>query len=311
MSGAAHLTFERASRRFGAVVAVSDVTLELGAGLIGLLGPNGAGKTTLLGMAAGLVRPSSGVVKLFGTTHEADETLGMRLGYVPDADALPPHESPISFCSFLLECQGYTPERARSLADDTLGRLGMGSLLERKLGTLSRGQRQRVKIAQAIAHRPDLLLLDEPLNGLDPLTRIDVASLLREEVARGACVIVSSHILQEVEALTKDVVLLFHGRLVACGPLPDIRALLDKVPHQIRVRCDRPRELARELLAFDAVGSTRIDEDGTVLVETTRPESAYRAVPRAAQIAGTLVTELRAPGEDLQSIFNILVGQLR
>jgi len=305
------LEFARVTRRFGAIVAVSDVTLSLGAGLVGMLGPNGAGKTTLLAMAAGLLKPSSGVVKVFGRTHEEDRGHGLRVGYVPDSDALPADDTPVEFVAFLLECQGWTQEAARKLASDTLERLGMGEAMGRRLGDLSRGQRQRVKLAQAIAHRPDLLLLDEPLNALDPLTRIDVANLLRDEVARGACVIVSSHILQEVEALTQDVVLVFHGRLVACGPLPDIRALLDRVPHQIRVTCDRPRDMARELMQHDAIASARIDPDGTVLVETNRPDVAYPSIPLAARSAGTLITELRSPGEDLQSIFQILVGELR
>jgi ABC-2 type transport system ATP-binding protein len=304
------LTLRRTTRQFGARVALLDVTVELQPGLVGLLGPNGAGKTTLLRLAAGLLAPSSGDVRWFDGLQRHDPRLDNRIAYVPDGELLPPRDSPLEFCTVLLRAAGLNAHEAEARAKSVLGRLGLDSQRDTPMGKLSRGQRQRVKLAQAFALPAMLVLLDEPLNALDPVWRLEAAALMHEAVAAGACVVLSSHILEEVESLTSWLVLLFRGRLVAAGTLREIHELLHNRANALRIQCSDPRSLGRELLGRAPVGLLRFQGD-EVTVQAPDIAAIYRALPSAVVASGVRVTQVVTDGDDLVGLFKTLSGEVR
>ena len=304
------LSFQRVSKQFGARAALLDVTLDLRPGLVGLLGPNGAGKTTWLRLAAGLTTPSSGQVTWLDGLRRREPRLDNRIAYVSDGDSLPRATSPMGLCTELLRCSGLPASEAEDRSHSVLLRLGLESQLEAPLGTLSRGQRQRVKLAQAFALPASLLLLDEPLNALDPIWRMEVAALMQEAVAAGACVVLSSHILEEVQALSTWLVLLFRGRLVAAGSQNEIHDLLHNRANALRIRCPEPRLLARELLSRAPVSALRI-EDGELCVNATDIGALYRALPAAVVAIGARIDQVTTDGDDLVSLFKALSAEVR
>lgn len=304
------LAFSRVTKQFGARAALLDVTLELRPGLVGLLGPNGAGKTTWLRLAAGLTVPSQGQVTWLGGKARRDPSLDSRIAYVGDGDSLPRASSALDLCAELLRCSGLGAADAEARARATLHRLGLQGQLDAPLGTLSRGQRQRVKLAQAFALPASLVLLDEPLNALDPIWRMEASALMHEAVQAGACVVVSSHILEEVQALSTWLVLLFRGRLVAAGSQAEIHDLLHNRANAVHIRCPDPRLLARELLSRAPVTALRI-EDGDLTIHATDIHALYRALPAAVVAAGLPIEQVQTDGDDLVSLFKALSAEVR
>lgn len=301
---------KRVTRQFGARMALVDVTLDLYPGLTGLLGPNGAGKTTLLHLLAGLASPTSGGLRWLNGESRRSPKLDNRIAFVMDGDTLPRLETPLQFVSGLLRCAGCTAHDAETRAISMLQRLGLDSQMHARLSTLSRGQRQRVKLAQGFALPASLLLLDEPLNALDPVWRLEVGALMQEAVQAGASVVISSHILQEVEQLSSQLVLLFKGRLVAAGSLHEIHDLLRNRANALRVRCDQPRALGRELLDRAAVTQLKI-VDGELLTHAEDIVSLYRALPSAIVAAKVAVSHVSTDGDDLISLFQALSAEVR
>jgi len=304
------LSFRRANKQFGARVGLLDVTVDLQPGIVGLLGPNGAGKTTFLHLAAGLTVPSSGEVSWLGGQLRRSPGLDNQIAFVSDGDHLPRRQSPLEFVGELLRCAGCSPDDAEQRATRTLVRLGLEAQLHAPLSTLSRGQRQRAKLAQAFALPAALLLLDEPLNALDPVWRREVASLLRERAEAGTCVVISSHILEEVEALSDWLVLLFRGRLVAAGTQRQIQDLLRNRASTLRIRCDDARRLAIDLLGRAPVTQLRIDGD-ELAVNAGDLDGLYRALPAAVLASGVTVAEVATDGDDLVSLFQALSAEVR
>lgn len=304
------LALRRVTRQFGARVALLDVTLELQPGLVGLLGPNGAGKTTLLNLAAGLALPSSGTVTWAGGMPRHSRALDNRVAFASDGDPLPHHTTPQRIVAELLRCAGLGTAAANGRARDTLVRLGLAAQLDSPLGGLSRGQRQRVKLAQAFALPAALILLDEPLNALDPVWRLEVAALMQEAVRGGACVVLSSHILEEVEALATWLVLLFRGRLVATGTRREIQDLLRNRATALRVTCSDPRALGRELLARAPVTVLRVEADALTL-HAEDVGQLYRALPAAVVATQVRVASVTTDGDDLISLFRALSAEVR
>ena len=304
------LSLRRVTRTFRGRVGLLDVTLDLQPGVVGLLGPNGAGKTTLLHLAAGLTVPSSGAVTWLGGMQRRTADLDNRIAFVADGDSLPRRETARAFVTTLLCCAGMTSHDAATRAADMLERLGLSSQLDAQLGTLSRGQRQRVKLAQAFALPAALVLLDEPLNALDPVWRMEVAALMQEAARAGACVVVSSHILEEVEALSTWLVLLFRGRLVAAGTLHEIRDLLRNRASALRIRCSDGRALGRELLGRAPVTQLRLDGPDLSL-HAADLASLYRALPAAVVATGVSVESVATDGDDLVSLFQALSAEVR
>jgi ABC-2 type transport system ATP-binding protein len=294
------------SRAYGEVVALNDVSFDVAPGVVGLLGPNGAGKSTLLKIMTGELRPSIGEVRVLGLTPYANPDLYHRIGICPEQDALFDDLTGREFLAFFLRLRGVDPGESRRLAQSWLERFGLGDAMNRRIGGYSKGMRQRAKLALAIAHESELLFLDEPLTGLDPLWRHRVQVALREAAARGTTVIFSSHVLYEVEAATRQVLLLNRGRLAAQGDAREIRALIDKYPHRVILHAERPRELAVGLMSWDSVESARVRDDG-VDVTTPRPDQFYARLTREAAERDLGVTGFTSPDDSIQALFETLV----
>jgi ABC-2 type transport system ATP-binding protein len=302
----APIAFVRASRWYGPVIALNDITLELPAGVTGLLGPNGAGKSTFLKLVAGQLRPSQGEVRVLGGPAWGSPELFHRIGLCPETDAFWERLSGLQFLMALLRLTGYDEAECLHRAENALHEVDLLDAKNRKLGGYSKGMRQRVKLAQAIAHDPDVLLLDEPVAGMDPVNRRRVIDLVRRLGREGKTVLVSSHILHEVEAMTRRVLLIHNGRILAEGDVREIRDLLDEHPHTVALRARDSRKLAELIVAWPTVLSLSFGAGGEWLtIQTARPDEFYGALPEAALEAG--VTEMYSPDENLESVFHYLV----
>ena len=247
---------ERCSKWYGPVLGVSDVTWRLGAGVIGLLGPNGAGKSTLMKLMAGLVRPSRGSLTVLGGQPFDDPAVRRRIGYSPEHEHTYDHLTGLELVTSLAHLAGVPRKDADRAAKRALDAMGMTGAMHRRVRGFSKGMRQRTKLAATLAHDPDLLILDEPLTGVDPEARIDIIGKIQRLADGGKTVIVSSHVLYEIEALTTDIVVMHRGQVLAEGNIYEIRRLIDRHPHRIRVECDRPRELAAALAATARANGT-------------------------------------------------------
>ncbi|GAC1531755.1 MAG: ABC transporter ATP-binding protein [Acidimicrobiales bacterium] len=291
-------------RWFGSVVALSGVSFDLRPGVTALLGPNGAGKSTLFRILCGLANPSQGTVRILGQDPRANPSLTRRIGIAPQQEGLFEHQTILEFVELAARLHRLTdPRRAARDAID-LVELDPGD--ERPLATYSKGMRQRVKLAQALVHDPEIVVLDEPLEGLDPRQRLRAIELFRSLGERGRTVVVSSHVLDEVERFGSRVLVIAQGRLVAEGDFRDIRDLMDDRPRLIRLSTDRPSHLAAGLLTAGVVQGARVT-DGSLEVETSDAARFRRAVPTVARDAGARLTEVIALDEDLESVFAYLV----
>jgi ABC-2 type transport system ATP-binding protein len=302
------LVFDRVSRWYGDTVALADVSFTLGPGVTGLLGHNGAGKSTALKLCAGFARPSAGTVRVLGCDLARDQRVYRDIGIAHDREGLWGHLTAIETVAALARLRGVAdPAAAAMRALDTVG---LADDAGRRVGGFSHGMRQRVKLAQALAHEPRVLLLDEPLNGLDPAWRRRVVELVRELGEAGRTVLVSSHVLHEVERMAPRVLVLVDGRLVARGTTAGIRDLIDDRPREYRVRSDAPRALARELLDAGVVDSIDL-APGALRVEVADAEAFAAAVAPAARRAGARIEALEPLGEDLESVFGHLQKRAR
>ena len=294
------------TRSYGEVVALNEVTFDVAGGVVGLLGPNGAGKSTLLKVLQGELRPSLGSVRVLGMTPFANPDLFQRIGICPEQDAIFEDLTGREFVAFLLRLRGIDPAASRSLAGQWLERFGLADAMNRRIRGYSKGMRQRAKLAFALAHDPDVLFLDEPLTGLDPLWRHPVQKALREAAARGATVIFSSHVLHEIESATRQVVMIHRGRLIAQGDAREIRALIDKYPHRVHVAAARPRELAVRLLAWDCVESATVRADA-VDVTTPKPNVFYARLTAESAAEDLGVDGFTSPDDGVKALFDALV----
>jgi ABC-2 type transport system ATP-binding protein len=300
------IEYVRASRWYGPVIALNDVTTSVGPGVTGLLGPNGAGKSTFLKLAAGLLAPSQGEVRLLGRPAWGTPDLFHHVGVCPETDAFWEGMTGVQFVTSLLRLTGYDESESCARAEAALAQVDLLEAKDRKVGGYSKGMRQRVKLAQALAHDPQVLLLDEPLSGMDPVNRRRVVDLVRRLGREGRTVLVSSHILHEVEAMTRRVLLIHNGRILAEGDVREIRDLMDEHPHVVALRARDPRALARAVVGSPHVLSLSFGPDGEWLtVQTARPDDFYGHLHDAALEAG--VVEMYSPDEDLESVFRYLV----
>ena len=296
-------------RWYGPVIGLNALSLDLAGGVVGLLGPNGAGKSTFLKLIAGEIRPSRGSLRVLGEEPFANRAYHGRLGFAPQQDALYDDLSGLEIVTMLARLSGLGAREARQAARRALDRVGLTEAIDRRAGTYSKGMRQRVRIAQAFAHSPELLVLDEPLTGLDPVGRREMLALFAELADEGAHLIVSSHVLHEVEQLTEDVVLLHRGRLLAQGDVSGIRRLLSRHPRKVEIHARDARSLGRALLALGGVASVRVSEDGRVLgVETRDLEALYDRLPAIAAAERAGIESLESPDAGLEAVFDYLVG---
>jgi len=308
------ISLTHVTKLYGSVIGVNDVTVELGAGAHGLLGPNGAGKTTLLGLVTGQLRPTMGRVHVCGERPFANPRVLQRIGFCPAADLTERRATPREWVRYLVRLSGYAPHAASARAAAALDRVGLGEAMDRPLATLSKGMRQRAKLAGAMAHDPDLLVLDEPFDGLDPMARHDLVGLVRHwavstESASGSTrtLLVASHLLHEVEALHAGLAVILGGRLVASGTAREIRDMVDAMPAELRVRCDQPRRLAEAVCGTTGTESLRFEGDDVLVVATRQPRELAERITRVAVDDRLAIRELVAGDRSLEGIFSRLV----
>ena len=296
---------EEVSKWFGALVAVSDVSFDVGPGVTALLGPNGAGKSTMLRMLCGLARPSKGTIRVLGRDPRADVGVTRSIGLVPQQESVFEALTAHAFVRLAATLHGLPDPGAAAAA--ALETVGLDPADTRRLPAYSKGMRQRVKVAQGLVHDPSVVVLDEPLTGLDPRQRADMIGLFRRLGAEGRCVLVSSHVLDEVERLGSRILVMSQGRLAAAGDFRELRALMDDRPLRVRVRTDRPRELAGALLEAGTVVGARLDGDQVLELDTNDARELARALAPAARDRDASLLEVIPLDADLEGVFRYLV----
>ena len=301
----ARVVAEGVSKWFGPLVAVSDVSFDIGPGVTALLGPNGAGKSTMLRMLCGLARPSRGTVRVLGRDPRSDVGVSSLVGLVPQQESVFEQLTAREFVRATAALQGLRDTQAAAV--DALEQVGVDPADTRRLPAYSKGMRQRVKVAQGIVHDPSVLFLDEPLTGLDPRQRADMITLFRRLGSEGRCVLVSSHVLDEVERLGSRILVMSQGRLAAAGDFRELRALMDDRPMRVRVRADRPRQLAGALLETGVAVGARLDGDEVLELDTTDARGLARALAPVARDREVRLFEVSALDADLEGVFRYLV----
>ena len=298
---------DHVSKWYGQVIGLNDVSVEVPPGITGLLGPNGAGKSTFMKLITGQLKPSKGVVKVLGEPIWGNPHLYFAIGFCPEQDAFYERMTGLEWVSALVRLNGLTDKESDDAARRALTAVDLMDAADKKIGAYSKGMRQRVKLAQAIVHDPQLLILDEPLAGMDPLARRRTIRMIRDWARAGRSVIVSSHILHEIESMTGNILLINNGRILAEGDVHQIRELIDEHPHTVSVRAQEPRALAREFLAFADVRSLKFEE-GAVIVETGKPDMFYaRLTEMAASGQFGSIDEVTSPDDNLAAVFQYLV----
>jgi ABC-2 type transport system ATP-binding protein len=303
------ISAEHLSKWYGQVIGLNDITVSVPAGITGLLGPNGAGKSTLLKLMTGQLKPSKGTINVLGAPIWDNPRQFWRIGFCPEQDAFYDRMTGLEWVAALVRLNGYSDKEADAAARRAMEQVDLMDAAGKKIGAYSKGMRQRVKLAQSIAHDPELLILDEPLSGMDPLARRKTIRFIRDWARAGKSVIVSSHILHEIEAMTSNILLINNGRILAEGDVHHIRDLIDEHPHTVYIRGADPRGLAREFLTRDDVLSMRFEE-GAVVIETAKPDSFYaRLTEMAASGEFGRIDEVSSPDDNLQAVFKYLVKQ--
>ncbi len=307
MTASPIVVVDNCSKWYGHVLGISDVTWKLGGGITGLLGPNGAGKSTLMKMMAGLLRPSRGTLSVYGADPFDDVAVRRRIGYAPEHEKTWDELTALELVTVMAKLAGVPSHRAGRDAEAAIDAMGMTDAMHRRVRGFSKGMRQRTKLATAIAHDPDFLLLDEPLTGVDPIARIDIIARIRALADAGKTIVVSSHVLYEIEALTSEIVVIYRGQVLAEGNVYEIRKLIDRHPHRIRIECDQPRVVATALAGSDHVARIVFERHG-VVIETRDPDRCYDQLAAAVLDGGVNVTELSSPDNNLGAVFEYLTG---
>jgi ABC-2 type transport system ATP-binding protein len=304
------IEFDGVSKWYGNVIGLNKLTLHVPAGVTGLLGPNGAGKSTLLQLATGQLQPSQGTVRVLGQSVWDNPALNRLIGLCPEQDAFYEWMTGHDFVRTCARLSGMTRSEANTAADRAMQLVGMTEHMNRAVSGYSKGMRQRTKLAQAMVHQPRVLFLDEPLTGTDPVARRDLIDVIRELGASGCSVVVSSHVLHEIQSLTSRIVMLHRGRLVAQGQVREIRDLIDKHPHRIVLICDKFRDLAAKLATCaDVDGIKFLDRESGLLVETRQPDAFYARLPALALSDGLALREVYSDDDNLEAVFKYLVSR--
>jgi len=310
------IVFEGVSKFYGEILGVNRVNLQIAPGITSLVGPNGSGKTTLMNLMTGLLRPTRGSISVLGMSPDEPEAMFRELGYCSQFDSFPRGATAREFIEFYLRVHGYTKQETAELTQRALERVSMTEAADRKVSSFSKGMRQRVRLAQSIAHNPSVLVLDEPLNGLDPMARAEIIRLFRQLADAGMYLIISSHILHEVDMMSDSVVLLHNGYVVAEGEVHGVRDEIEEHPIQILIRCDRPQSLASRLFEHEFVVEARIHDDRQGLfVKTRRPDDFYLLLNRVITEQDLQVESVAPVDDDLNAVYQYLItsdgGQTR
>jgi len=301
------VTAEHLSKWYGQVSGLNDVTVAVPPGITGLLGPNGAGKSTFMKLITGQLRPSKGSVSVLGEPVWGNPAIFFRIGFCPEQDAFYDRMTGLEWVAALVRLNGLTDAAATAAARHALEAVDLLDAADKKIGAYSKGMRQRVKLAQAIVHEPELLIFDEPLAGMDPIARRRTIRMIKDWARAGKSILVSSHILHEIESMTANILLINNGRILAEGNVHQIRDLIDEHPHTVHIKADQTRALAREFLGHDDVLSLKFEE-GAVVVQTGRPDAFYaRLTDLAASGVHGAIHEVTSPDDNLQAVFQYLV----
>ncbi len=298
------------SKWYGNVLGLSDVSLEIEPGITGLLGPNGAGKSTFMKLITGQLKPNIGTVAVYGEKVWNNARLFARIGFCAEPDAFYEDVSGWEHLTGLLGFYGYSRGEVRARAEKALAIVDLTADKDRKIRSYSRGMRQRVKFAQAVAHDPDIIILDEPLSGLDPLGKRKLIRLIKEFRDEGKTVLVSSHVLPEIEAMTSRIVMIHQGKILAQGDIHYLRDLIERHPHMISVRCADARSLAAEFVRDGSILRMSFGEDGrSMVVETHKRDAFFSRLQALVVERGIEIEEITSPDDNLQAVFDYLVGK--
>jgi ABC-2 type transport system ATP-binding protein len=304
------IVFDNVSKFYGEILGVNRVNLSIPLGITSLVGPNGAGKTTLMNLMTGLLQPSRGQVAVLGVPTDQPEKLFRKVGYCSQFDSFPRNMTGREFISSFLRVSGFPRERAADLTEAALERVDLLPAADRKVGAYSKGMRQRVRLAQSIAHQPSVLILDEPLNGLDPMVRAETIALFKQLAADGLHLILSSHILHEVDMMSDRVVLLNNGYVVAEGGVHSVRDEMDvEHPMQILIRCDQPALLAARMFQNDELVEARVHDDRHGLfIKTRNPDRFYLLLNEVVATGEVEVESITPVDDDLSAVYEYLIG---
>jgi ABC-2 type transport system ATP-binding protein len=304
------ITFENVSKFYGEILGVNRVSLAIPPGITSLVGPNGAGKTTLMNLITGLLRPTRGRLSVLGIPTDQPEQLFRKVGYCSQFDSFPRGLTGREFIKSFLMVSGFASKEANELTTKALERVDLVAAADRRIGAYSKGMRQRVRLAQSIAHQPSVLILDEPLNGLDPVVRAETIALFKQLAAEGLHLIISSHILHEVDMMSDRVVLLNNGYVVAEGAIHGVRDEMDvEHPMQVLIRCDQPSLLAARMFRNDNVVEARLHDDRRGLFVKTRNPDRFYLLLNEVVAQGEIEVETIAPvDDDLSAVYDFLIG---
>jgi ABC-2 type transport system ATP-binding protein len=303
------IIFDNVSKFYGEILGVNRINIQIAPGITSLVGPNGAGKSTLMNLMSGLLRPTRGSMTLLGIPTDRPEELFRKVGYCTQFDSFPRGVTGREFINSFLMVHGYDRKRANELSQVALERVNLVEAADRKVAGYSKGMRQRIRLAQSIAHEPVVLILDEPLNGLDPMVRAETIALFRKLAAEGLHLIVSSHILHEVDMMSDRVVLLNNGYIVAEGNIHGVRDEMEEHPMQILIRCDQPAKLAAYVFEQNHVVEARLHDDRRGLFVKTRDADRFYLMLNRAVAEGEVNVETVAPiDDDLSAVYHYLIG---
>jgi ABC-2 type transport system ATP-binding protein len=303
------IVFEGVSKFYGEILGVNRVNLAIAPGITSLVGPNGSGKTTLMNLMTGLLRPTRGTISVLGTSPHDPERLFRKVGYCSQFDSFPRGVTGREFVEFYLGVHGHARGEVRELARAAIERVSMQDAAERKVAGYSKGMRQRIRLAQSIAHNPSVLILDEPLNGLDPMARAEIIRLFQSLAAEGLYLVISSHILHEVDMMSDSVVLMHNGYVVAEGDVHGVRDEIEEHPMQILVRCDRPQVLASRLFEHEHTIEARVHDDRRGLfVKTRQPDDFYLLLNRIVTENNLQVESVAPADDDLSAVYQYLIS---
>ena len=303
------IVFTDVSKFYGEVLGVNKVNLEVAPGLTGLVGPNGSGKSTLMHLMTGLLRPSRGKISVLGIAPDRPEELFRVVGYCTQYDSFPNGATGIGFLSYALSMHGYSKTEIDERAWAAIERVGLTDAARRRIAGYSKGMRQRIKLAHAHCHDPQVLVLDEPLNGLDPMGRAEMIDFFTELAREGRHVIVSSHILHEVDLISDGVIMIHGGAIVAEGEIREVRGEITSHPIQVLIRCDKPHVVASEVFRLEHVVEARILEDEGLLVRTRDADAFFTEVNRIVLAADVVVETVAPADESVHAVYDYLIGE--
>ena len=304
------ITLRNVSKFYGEVLGVNRVSLELKPGLTGLVGPNGSGKSTLMHLITGLLRPTEGTISVLGMTPDRPEDLFRHVGYCTQYDSFPSGATGFRFLRHALSLYGFDGRTADFRAEEMLAVVGLTEAAHRKIAGYSKGMRQRIKLAHALCHEPRVLILDEPLNGLDPMGRAEMIDLFKEAASQDRFVIVSSHILHEVDLISDAVVMIHGGTVVAEGEIRAVRGEITSQPIQVLVRCDRPQAVAARVFELDHVVEAKILGEGEgILIRTRDADALYESLTHIILDADVTVETVMPADESVHAVYDYLIGE--